>query len=82
MKRALIQSGWIGTGTARDPYRPQLHDDFASILHWSDASALPVATIAAGGATGTLEVVCADATLAAIQAHPRYAGRVTEVSLG
>jgi len=82
MKRALIQSGWIGTGTARDPYRPQLHDDFASILHWSDASALPVATIAAGGATGTLDVSCADATLAAIQAHPRYTGRVTEVPLG
>ena len=81
MKRALIQSGWIGSGTRDDPYRPRLHDDFPA-ANWTDVSALPVATIAAGGAAGTLDVVCADPTLAAIQAHPRYAGRVTEVALG
>ena len=81
MKRALIQSGWIGTGSRDDPYRPRLHDDFPGV-NWTDSSGLPVATIAAGGATGTLDVVCADATLAAIETHPRYSGRVTEVPLG
>ena len=81
MKRALIQSGWVGSGAPRDPYRPRLADDFPD-ASWTDTSALPVATIAAGGATGTLDVTCADATLDAIKIHPRYTGRVTEVSLG
>ena len=74
-------TGWgVDRASGTFALRPRLHDDFPA-ANWTDVSALPVATIAAGGATGTLDVVCADPTLAAIQAHPRYAGRVTEMPL-
>ncbi|HYV40103.1 MAG TPA: hypothetical protein VE988_30735 [Gemmataceae bacterium] len=75
MTQAIVQSPWIGMGSRQNPYRPQLHDDFPG-LKWSDATGLPVAQIAQGGAVGNIQVTCTDAVLNAIKAHPRYSGHV------
>jgi hypothetical protein len=79
MTTALVTTPWVGSGTLRDPYRPRLHDDYPG-LTWSDASGLAAATIALGGASGPVRVECSEATLASIQADPRYAGHITGVA--
>jgi len=72
MNTATVITGWKGTGTASDPYRPALAADHP-VQAWSDATKSP----GGQGASYTVQVNCDDATLAAIQADPKYAGKVT-----
>jgi hypothetical protein len=74
MTTARVITGWNGTGTAADPYRPAVADDHPPQT-WFDQS---------GNApnTGpyTVQAVFDDATFTALQADPKYTGKVTVVA--
>ena len=73
MNTVNIITGWHGSGTSQDPYRPALADDHP-VTAWVDiTNANPLL-----GGTYTIQVQCNDATLAAINADPTYAGKVSQ----
>jgi len=78
--QATVITPWKGSGTLRDPYRPQLCDDHP--VQWSGQGAPSDAAIKAGNATGTITIACTAATLTAIQADPNYQGKVNVISQG
>lgn len=67
MKHAMVAVPRVGTGTNADPYRCPLE------VSWQDVTGQPVPQIVAGQQAYTVEVVCEDAELAAIQADARFA---------
>jgi hypothetical protein len=78
MPQANVVTPWVGAGTAMNPYRPQLHDDYPG-LTWTDTTGLSAGQFALGGQTGSVNVQCSQATLDNIMANPTYAGHVTVI---
>ena len=77
MNRLQIITGWNGAGTSLNPYRPALADDHP-VSSWVDkTNANPLL-----GGTYTIEAICDNATLAAIQADPRYNQGITILPMG
>lgn len=71
MKKAAVSTPWAGAGTLADPYHPRLLDEYA-ITSYSDV------TVGAGNAMlpspnlVVIEILCADATLTAIDGDQDY----------
>jgi hypothetical protein len=72
MNTATVLTPWKGSGTYADPYRPALADDHP-VASWADLSGGNATT----GGTYTIAIQCDDATLAAIEADPKYQGKIT-----
>jgi hypothetical protein len=70
--KATIVSGWKGTGTYADPFRPAVVDDHG-LTQWTMTSN-------AKGGVGNcpVEVETTRQKIDAIKADPKYAGKVTE----
>jgi hypothetical protein len=77
MNTLHILTAWTGSGTYGDPYRPALADAHA-VASWVDLTGADPKL----NQPYTIQAVCDDATLAAIQQDPNYQGKVTVVSHG
>jgi hypothetical protein len=70
-----VTTGWKGSGSLADPFRPAFADDYPGHLGWTDKT---------GGApnvgTYTLEVLLDNPTLTAVMADLKYSASV--VNLG
>jgi hypothetical protein len=67
MNTARFMTAWKGTGTYADPYRPALPDDHP-VASWSAATNADPTL----GQPFPIDVVCDQATLAAILQDPKY----------
>jgi hypothetical protein len=74
MKTCTVLTGWKGTGTEADPYRPAVADDHRP-LSWVDQSGN-----APNSGPYTVQAVFDDATFLALTADPKYAGKVTVIA--
>lgn len=72
MKRAEILTPWTGTGERIvNPYRPLLGDEY-TLVETRDTTDQPSTNLYPDPNLYSLEVVCEDAVLAAIESDPTY----------
>jgi hypothetical protein len=75
MNRVRLLTAWKGAGTRTDKHRPAVADDhpLGPGESWSDVTGQPVASLLPAPNVHTVELVCTDASLAALQADSNYA---------
>jgi hypothetical protein len=74
MNRVRLLTPWKGTGTTLDPNRPAVADDhpLGTSEYWSDVTGQAAANIRPSPNIYTIELVCTDATLTALQNDANY----------
>lgn len=70
--RAQVLTSWNGSGTALDPYRPAITDDFPAIISYKDITRQPAANITPDPNLFIAEITCSETTLDAIEADLQY----------
>jgi hypothetical protein len=75
MNRVRILTPWKGAGTLLDSNRPAVIDDHPLVAgeSWSDITGQPGANLKPTPNVFTVELVCTDATLTALQNDANYA---------
>lgn len=71
MKQAQVVGPWVGAGTADDPFRPQLADDY-TLREWSDATGQAADTLPGDPNLFVVWAVMEDAVLVEIETDPAY----------
>lgn len=71
MWRLEVTSPWLGDGSAANPFRPRLADDYPA-AGWSDATMLPIEALIPTPNANNIVVRCDAATKDAIVADNRY----------
>jgi hypothetical protein len=73
MIRVQVLTVWVGSGVStEDARRPKLGDDYP-LRAWQDVTGQPAANLPPDPPLYLVEVVCADAVFAELQAAPDYA---------
>jgi hypothetical protein len=75
MNRVRLLTPWTGTGTKLDKLRPKVIDDhpLAPTESWSDVTGQAAGNLPPAPNVFTVELVCTDATLTALQNDGTYA---------